>query len=232
MENSQPKHKQKKTSKTDLKNKQKALAVLKQEIECDFGFTPEKPSDRIQLWESIRAALSRGHKKLRTPPKDMAGLSDKTLERMWGFEKGTIDHSDATYNALAIAGGYKSWYDFLRTLPEKKKKLRVFYPARVESSRLKENEVVVIGWYGIYYIKARYLGDDRYEVLATKGSKRKKGDIFHAKWFSVRYVRVVSAKYGDGFLFEPRIWIHTSDKTQADEENGDLSFYDLNIEID
>lgn len=220
-----------KIRKPPSKKQRKELPMLRQKIEEDACIKPVNPESRIALWEHIRGWLEAEYKRRNTPPQNRKMISDKILERMWGFEKYEGGHDPATYDALALVAGYEDWKDFIQSLPKEQKKTPVFFPDAVESSRLEEGEKVTIGWHGIYYIRACYLGDDRFEVLQSKGTRYKRGDIFRAKWFSVTYVRALG-KHGEGYLYAPRIWLHLDGKPEDGSDAEDTYYYDLTIEAD
>lgn len=220
-----------KNKKPLLKKQYRELPELRRRIEEDSCIRPEDPESRIALWEYIRSTLAKEYEKRNTPPCERGSISDKTLERLWGIEKDERKHYFSTYDTLAMVAGYENWQDFVQSLPKEEKRVKVFFPDEVESSRLKEGEKVLIGWYGIYYIKATYLGNDRYEVRQSKGTKYKKGDIFRAKWFSVTYVRTCG-KNGEGYLYAPRVWIRLDEKLQGKSEVEEAYYYDLDIDVD
>lgn len=106
-------------------------------------------------------------------------ISTSTLKRLWGYVNDIHKPRIITLDGLARFAGYGTFSDFKVWLKTNVKYNSSFINAvQLVSNDLKLNTTVMIGWKPNRVVHLRYIGNSRYEVIASENSKLMIGDIF------------------------------------------------------
>ena len=108
--------------------------------------------------------------------------------------------SSKTINKLdliADCAGYSSWEAFVNITKRKIVTENTFYdPKNFNVKKMSPGDVVTIGWYPQYYIKLKYVGNYKFEVLSQSYNLRHEynvGDELEIHGVTVRYAYEVCA---------------------------------------
>lgn len=143
-------------------------------------------------------------------------ISENTVFRVWGYiNDGTIV-SDSSYLNFVILLGFKTILDFINYYDAHKADCDLFDPSSINVANLEPNTLITLGWIDVrHYMKVKYLGDFRFEVIDVVGQfKKKKGDMFEAKKFFLDYAYYISDK-GIGYPCFPTICASMNEKSKS-----------------
>lgn len=106
-------------------------------------------------------------------------VSVSTLKRLWGYVGDSHKPRNITLDALARYIEHKDFHEFTSWLKTSTKYNSSFFNAvQVVSNELKPDTQVIVGWNPNRMVRLRYLGDSRYEVVASANSKLCVSDKF------------------------------------------------------
>jgi hypothetical protein len=145
----------------------------------------------------------------------------KTLKRVFGILPYSGKFNDTTLNQLTRALGFRDWDDYRNQLPKyklsKEKFDGLFNPDKIVVSKLKEGEIITIGWKPIRFLDAKYLGDFKFEVIEGNLQKQKRGETFHAKKFFIDYSFYADLDISpieEGYPCLPKIYISMNEEAE------------------
>lgn len=106
-------------------------------------------------------------------------ISSSTLKRLYGYVNDDHKPRIATLDTLAEYIGHNNYKDFTMWLKNSTRYNSSFFMSeQLISNELKEGTKVCIGWKPNRTLRLHYLGESKYEVMASENSKLQPGDRF------------------------------------------------------
>ena len=169
-----------------------AKNYLLKAIELKVGFEGGKRTkkDLALIVDFVNEELGKIPKKKSKDGIVIAGgetVSQKSIERVWKYEKSDSNHN-VTYYKLLRSMGYadfnKLYADFHEKFVNKKHDYKkAFNPESIVIHSLDIGSKLTLGWYPHKYCIVKYLGDYEFEVIESEGVNSKVGDDFTAAEF-------------------------------------------------
>ena len=201
------------------------LEVLLGDLRTNF-YTPYSTSrnEAKVIAEKCLEAIKK-NKKIKN--KNNYSTSDKTIIRFTrGCKEKPQDPSEYNFligkesslNTFAVSLGYENIFDFC----QKNKRRRVtteelFDPSTIHPAKLKKDDIITIGWKSIgFYVDAKYLGRNHFEIIATAGTERTIGEKINAKEFSIQNIIYLNEDSSIGYKSHPTILFMDSRKKWHD----------------
>ena len=126
-------------------------------------------------------------------------ISASTLKRIWGYVNMTPNPRQTTLDVLAKYIGKKDYKSFSEELKHSDAFQSRFFTADfINSSDLKEDACVEIGWNPDRLVVLKHLGDCMFEVVSSCNSKLHSGDRFEVANFIKGYPLYISQILRDG----------------------------------
>jgi hypothetical protein len=165
-------------TKTSVSRDTKELEDLRDDIRKLAGFQDKtlSPSDFDMLERHIKAKFPQ------------SAINAKTLKRFFGYDK-TEESSLVrlyTLDVLSQFVGYDNWNAYLEHLHLLKGSgSGDFNGNRINADNLQVGDTLQISWQPNRKSTLKYLGNQRFEIIATENSKWQVGDTFLCKHFIV-----------------------------------------------
>lgn len=136
-------------------------------VEETYGLPMETHNAFIMLVGAIEAKV-REH------------VSESTLERIWGYStREASSISVRTLNVLSQYVGFPSWKGFCAHLKETSpRESEEFSADGILAHNLTPCALIKAGWLPDRIVTLRYLGEHRFEVVASENSSLQPGDSF------------------------------------------------------
>ncbi|MCC8174245.1 MAG: hypothetical protein LIO65_07720 [Odoribacter sp.] len=152
------------------------LKYLRELIEQKFGIRPDTVNPVQKLLDGI----------INFDPKESISLN--TIRKIWGYDEHKSSLRASTLDILAKAAqedDFKSWNEFIQKYQEIKTSLFYFDDSIINDAEedLSVGEVLILGFSPKRFVKVKYKGFCEFEVIESKGSCFRKGNIIEARWF-------------------------------------------------
>lgn len=144
------------------------LECLKQDLAKSVGRSIDTYSDFNYLYMMIKKSQA-----------DVPSVS--TLKRLWSYVSNSSSRSRTTLNTLSRFLGYADWTSYVEDLMRTSRVESGFIDTKnVIAASLLPGDIVSIEWNPQRLVKARYLGDNVFEVEENTNSKLTQGARFSA----------------------------------------------------
>lgn len=147
------------------------LALLKMRVEQTVGYKLLTPKDFTRASDEVFARLN-------------VMVSPTTLKRLWGYLSDEGRPRVSTLNILSRFAGYDDWADFLQS------SLQLFgnvsnlvLNRSLDAGSLTAGDEVSVSWLPDRQCRFRYLGQQRFEVVASENATLDVGDTFRCLIF-------------------------------------------------
>jgi hypothetical protein len=154
--------------------------VLKEKIQKKYGAKIKYPKDCYGLAEHIKSECK-------------CVVSASTLKRAFGFTQGTEYLRPATKDALAAYLGMDDWNKLQDDLLGRKVSRKPIIE-QLQSSELKQGQVVLVMFGKVSFIKIQHCGEGMYKVIDQCKSKVETGDEVFFSQIKLDYPLLVSMK--------------------------------------
>lgn len=168
-----------------MKEKRIIPKKLREKIEARFGDQLKYNYQCMSLEHSIYQATG-----------EHLGLT--TLKRIMGFASYPHHPRRSTLDILSKYAGYADFEEFLKDMETEEEVSSFEQVEKVEGGDIKEGESIKLMYHPDRVLTMKYLGEDRYEVTASQGSKLQKGDILRIRQIAVGFELLVSDVERDG----------------------------------
>lgn len=122
-----------------------------------------------------------------------------TLKRIFGFTTAVHIPRQSTLDVLARYVGYNDYTGLISDIGNSCE-ISCFTPVEtIESEDLKPGETVKIAYNPNRALELKYLGDSRFEVVDSKGSKLQRGDLLKISQLALNFQFLVTEVVRDGF---------------------------------
>lgn len=105
-------------------------------------------------------------------------LSPTTLKRVWGYLDENVNPRLHTLDTLCRYAGWNGWHDFTDNQHDDIESGPIDRPRLDVRRELKPGDAVVLTWKPERVCEVKFLGDDRFVVNSSKGTRLQPGDCF------------------------------------------------------
>ena len=206
-----------------MKNISAYLKLLHKELEAKFFIPYSTKRSRAKV---IAKNISEEIKSKNTKEKNLGSISKETVGRFirgceTDFKKKIDDFrtgKESSLDIFAISLGYKNFFDFCQKNEKRKVTTEeLFDPSTIHPAKLQKDDIITIGWKSIgFYVDAKYLGRNYFEIIATAGTERTIGEKINAKEFSIQNIIYLNEDSSIGYKSHPTILFVDSRKKWHD----------------
>lgn len=195
------------------------LKLLLKELEAKF-FIPysTRRGKAMVIAKNVSKAINIKNKSLGSISKETVGRFITGCKTEF---KATINDfrigKEKTLDIFAISLGYNDFQDFYEKNKKRITTEELFDPSNINPSKLKKDDIITIGWKSIhFYVDAKYLGRNYFEILATEGTGRANGEKLNAKEFAIHNIIYFNDDSSIGYKSHPTILFMDSRKRWHD----------------
>ena len=143
------------------------MSLVERKFHKSIGTSTDFHSLSIEIWEQTNERISAS-----------------TLKRIWGYGNMTTVPRQSTLDVLAKYIGQEDYKTFCENLKNSEAIRSMFFTSDfINSSDLKPDSIIEIGWDPNRVVTLKYLGGGQFEVKSSINSKLKVDDRFEASSF-------------------------------------------------